>query len=84
MNRINVNETVAITELGFNKKLVAYPRRMEFRGRVYEFVDAGLRCLVQSGGRMAQILTLSDGHSLYRLKSDASGGIWTLVSITND
>jgi hypothetical protein len=83
MNRITVNEQVAITKLGFKKNLSAYPRRMEFRGAVYEFIDAGLSCLIRSGEQIAQIVTLSDGQSLYRLRSDNQGGNWTLLSIMN-
>lgn len=76
-----INESVAITVLGFKSDLSAYPRRMEYRGRIYDFIDAGLRCLVRSGGRMSEILTLSDGQAYYRLRSDNHGGNWTLVSI---
>ena len=83
MNRITVNEQVAITKLGFKKNLSAYPRRMEFRGTIYDFIDAGLSCLVRSGEQIAQIVTLSDGQSLYRLRSDNHGGNWTLLSIMN-
>lgn len=81
MNRININEQVFITQVGFKKNLMTYPRRMEFRGSVYNFIDAGLNCLVRTGGHMAQIVTLSDGQSLYRLRSDNHGGNWTLLSI---
>jgi len=76
-----VNEAVAITTMGFKKNLSAYPRRMEFRGRVYEFIDAGLRCLVSRGSHTAEILTMSDGQSTFRLRSDNRGGNWTLLSI---
>ena len=81
MSRITINEQVAITKLGFKKDLSAYPRRMEFRGAVYDFLDAGLSCLVRSGEQIAQIIALSDGRSLYRLRSDNHGGNWTLLSI---
>lgn len=81
MNRITINEEVAITKLGFKKNLAAYPRRMEFRGSIYEFIDAGLRCLVGNGEQKAEIITLSDGQSFYRLRSDNHGGNWTLLSI---
>ncbi len=81
MNRIDVNEVVAITQLGFKKNLSAYPRQMEFRGRVYDFVDMGLSCLVRMGDRASQIITVSDGTSMYRLRSDNHGGNWTLLSI---
>lgn len=81
MNRVTINEQVAITELGFKKNLSAYPRRMEFRGKVYEFIDAGLSCLIRSGEQMAQVITLSDGQALYRLRSDNHGGSWTLLNI---
>lgn len=81
MNRVNVNEQVAITQMGFKKNLAAYPRRMEFRGTMYDFLDAGLRCLVKSGSNIAEIITLTDGKSQFCLRSDNHGGNWTLVSI---
>jgi len=54
---------------------------MEYKGGIYDFIDAGLRCLVRSGEQLAEIITLSDGNSLYRLRSDNHGGNWTLLSI---
>lgn len=81
MNRIAVNEQVAITQMGFKKNLAAYPRRMEYKGVVYDFLDAGLRCLVKTGEQMAEILTMTDGRKQYQLRSDNHGGNWTLVSI---
>lgn len=81
MNRVNINEQVAITQMGFKKNLSAYPRRMEFRGTIYEFLDAGLRCLINTGGRVAEVVTMTDGHNQFQLRSDNHGGNWTLVSI---
>lgn len=81
MNQTTINEKVAVTVMGFKKNLAAYPRRMEFRGAIYDFIDAGLRCLVKSGNQVTEVLTLSDGHAYYRLRSDNHGGNWTLVSI---
>lgn len=83
MNRIAINEQVAVTQMGFKKNLSAYPRRMEFQGNVYEFLDAGLRCLVRSGDRLAEILTMTDGQSHFQLRSDNHGGNWTLLSIVS-
>ena len=82
MTRITINEQVAVTQLGFKKNLAAYPRRMEYRGSVYQFLDAGLSCLIRTGEQMAQIITLTDGQSMYRLRSDNHGGNWTLLSIS--
>lgn len=81
MNRVTINEEIAVTKMGFKKDLAAYPRRMEFRGSIYDFIDAGVHCLIRSGGRMAEIVTMSDGQSFYRLRSDNHGGNWTLLSI---
>ncbi len=81
MNRVTINEQVAITSMGFKKNLSAYPRTMEFRGIAYNFIDAGLSCLVRSGEHIAHIVTLSDGKSIFRLRSDNHGGNWTLLSI---
>jgi hypothetical protein len=82
MNRVEINELVSVTAMGFKKDLAAYPRRMVYQGATYEFLDAGLRCLVRQGGRIAEILTLSDGRANFRLRSDNHGGNWTLLSIT--
>jgi len=81
MSQITINEQVAITQMGFKKNLAAYPRRMEFRGTIYEFLDAGLRCLVTSGAHAAEIITMTDGQRHFRLRSDNHGGNWTLLSI---
>ncbi|MFZ1250503.1 MAG: hypothetical protein WAR37_03615 [Candidatus Microsaccharimonas sp.] len=81
MNRVTINEQVAITQMGFKKDLAAYPRRMEFRGTIYEFLDAGLRCLVRTGSQVAEVLTMTDGIKQFQLRSDNRGGNWTLVSI---
>lgn len=83
MNRISVNEQVAVTRMGFKKNLSAYPRRMEFRGVVYDFLDAGLRCLVSTGGHIAEIITLTDGKQNFQLRTDNNGGNWTLLSIAS-
>jgi hypothetical protein len=81
MNQININEQVTVTAMGFRKNLAAYPRRIEFRGATYNFIDAGLRCLVKNGGIMAEIITLSDGMADYYLRTDNRGGNWILISI---
>lgn len=81
MNRVNINEQVAITQMGFKKNLSAYPRRMEFRGTIYEFLDTGLRCLVKAGNQITEIVTMTDGQKQFQLRSDNHGGNWTLVSI---
>lgn len=81
MNSVNINEQVSITQMGFKKNLTTYPRRMEFHGTIYDFIDAGLRCLVSTGGRISEIITLTDGQSQFRLRTDNHGGNWTLLSI---
>lgn len=82
MKSVAINEQVAVTQVGFKKNLSAYPRRMEFRGSVYEFIDAGIRCLVRRGSQLSEIITLTDGRSEFRLRSDNRGGDWTLLSIS--
>lgn len=83
MEKILVNELVHVTSMGFKKDLsAAYPRRIEYQGSTIEFIDAGLRCLVRHGGRIAEVITLSDGVRNFRLRSDNRGGHWTLLSIT--
>jgi len=81
-NQTPINHTVTITAMGFGRDLRAYPRRMEYGGATYNFLDAGLRTIVRKGERIIQILTMSDGANDYRLRSDNQGGSWTLLSIS--
>lgn len=83
MNKVNINELVNVLTLGFKKDLTAYPRKIEYQGATYDFLDAGIRCIIKHGGRIAQIITLSDGQANFRLRSDNRGGNWTLLSITS-
>jgi hypothetical protein len=52
---------------------------MEFEGSTYDFLDAGIRTIIGSGGKVAQIFTMTDGMRDYRLRSD--NGSWTLLGI---
>lgn len=79
--KTTINTPVAITAMEFGRDMRAIPRRMEYAGRTYDFVDSGLRTVIRSGERMAQVLTMSDGQSDIRLRSDNHGGSWTLLSI---
>ncbi len=83
MSQIQINEQVVVTAMGFRKNLVSYPRRIEFQGITYNFIDAGLRCLIRNGGRLAEVVTLSDGKSDYHLRRDSPVGNWTLLSIAS-
>lgn len=83
MSQLQINEQVIVTAMGFRKNLAVYPKRIEFQGKSYSFIDAGLRCLIRSGSRIAEIITLSDGESNYRLRRDESGFGWTLLSIAS-
>lgn len=82
MTQHTINQPVTILTMGFKKNLAAYPREMEYQGKTYHFIDAGIRCVVGTGGRLSQILTLTDGQRHFRLSSDMRGGIWTLLSMS--
>jgi hypothetical protein len=79
---ITINSPVDVTAIGFGQDLRAYPRRIEFGGSSYNFLDAGLRTVIRKGSQVAQILTMTDGDSNYHLRTDNHGGSWTLLSIT--
>lgn len=77
-----INRPVDVTAIGFGRDLRVYPRRMEFGGTSYNFLDAGIRTVIKSGEHIAQILMMSDGTTDFRLRSDNHGGSWTLLSMT--
>lgn len=82
MKRTYVNKPVYISAIGFRKNLDSFPRRMEFDGNTYHFVDAGLRCLLRCGNYIAEFFTLSDGKSNYYLRIDNKNNTWMLLSIS--
>lgn len=77
-----INKPVIITSLGFRKGCFAYPRRMEYGGKSYDFIDAGLSCVVRQGEKLIQVLTMTDGHQQFKLRSDNRGGSWTLLTMS--
>ncbi len=81
-NTFTINSPVDVTAMGFGRDLRAYPRRIEFEGKSYSFIDAGLRTVIKSGERTRQILTMTDGAEEFCLRSDNHGGSWTLLSIS--
>lgn len=80
MSHITINSPINVTSLGFARGMRSFPRRIEFEGTTYDFVDAGLQATVSSGGHVKHIFTMSDGARDYRLRQDSGG--WTLLSMT--
>lgn len=79
-NSITINSPVDVTAVGFGRDMRSYPRRIEFEGTSYDFIDAGLRTVIRSGERIAQVFTMTDGARDYRLRND--GNRWTLLSMS--
>lgn len=84
-NRVSVNKEVAITAVYFGggAKLKSFPKRMEFDGQEYTFLNNGIRYLVEKGQTLIQLFDMTDGDANYRLKFDTGESTWTLVNITD-
>lgn len=82
--RVAINKEVAITAVYFHnsEQLKSFPKRMEFEGREYTFIETGLRYLIQKGQRLIQVFDMTDGHSEYRLRFDSDQKLWTLVDMS--
>ncbi len=57
-----------------------FPRRIELEGEQLNFLETGLRCLVQKGQEFVQIFNMSDGQKLYRLSFEPGNRTWKLLS----
>ena len=81
--RIAIEKEVVVPERYFKNEgqLNSFPRRMEFNGREYTFMD-GLRYLVHKGQQLVQIFDMTDGQRDYRLKFDDREHSWTLIDMT--
>lgn len=82
-NRVVVAREVLVPEVYFKDdgRLKTYPRRMEYEGREYTFMD-GLRYLVHKGQKMIQVFDMTDGARDFRLQFDDVRSSWTLVDMT--
>jgi hypothetical protein len=83
--RVAIEKEVIVPEVYFRNEgqLQTFPRRMEFNGREYTFMD-GLRYLVQKGQQLVQVFDMTDGLCDYRLHFDSTQRSWTLVDMSNN
>jgi hypothetical protein len=79
MNSKLINSPVSITAIGFGRNMVAIPKRMEWGGRTYCFIDRGIRIGIRRGETLASTVTMSDGERSFCLREH--GGAWTLLSV---
>lgn len=79
MTKKGINTPVEVTALRFGKNMARYPRRMEWKGRIYNFVDNGIRTTIRDGSSVSYTMTMSDGESTFCLRERA--GSWTLLSV---
>lgn len=78
-------QEVQVTALAFRsnpgkQRLESYPRRMVVDGREVNFVEQGMRYLVQKGQELISLFDVSDGQYQYRLRLDG-GNHWTLIGM---
>lgn len=78
-----INQNVTVTSVRFTSQFEQIPRRIEFGGRSYNFVDEGIRLSIKSGQRMTRLFDLSDGTQQFRLKREQDERNWQLVSISH-
>ena len=82
--RTSVNKEVTVTSMYFSRsrrQLQAFPKRIEFEGGEYTFVESGFHYLVKKGHRLVELFDMTDGINNYRLKFDNTDRIWTLVGM---
>lgn len=82
-----INEEVQVTGMYFksakpgDRHLKGYPKRMEYEGREYTFIESGLRYLIRKGQQLIEVFDMTDGTRDYRLKFEPSERSWTLVGM---
>ena len=75
----SINSPVSITAMAFGRNLQPIPRRMEWAGRTYQFIDRGIRVVSRRGESTMSTVTMSDGQQSFCLRQ--AGGSWTLLSV---
>lgn len=79
MTTNQINSPVSITAIGFGRNMEAIPKRMEWGGRTYQFIDRGIRVVARRGESVVSTVTMSDGSQSFCLRQH--GNTWTLVSV---
>jgi hypothetical protein len=79
MNSKLINSPVSITSIGFGRNMMTIPKRMEWGGRSYCFIDRGIRATIRRGENLATTVTMSDGERSFCLREQS--GSWTLLSV---
>ena len=78
-----VNKEVTVNSFYFTntQNFKSFPRQIELDGRNVTFAESGLRLLLRSGQRLAQLFDMSGAEdgSTYRLKLENDH--WTLVGV---
>jgi hypothetical protein len=80
-----INQEVTVTSLYFRpsgtgaRHLKGYPKRMEYEGREYTFIESGFRYLLRKGQELCEVFDMTDGDRMYRLQFDPSAHVWTLI-----
>lgn len=82
--RKTINKEVNVTALYFRNKshLKSFPKRMEYEGQQYEFIESGLQYQITKDNQELRIFDMTDGSNNYRLRFDNGHLTWTLESIT--
>ena len=75
----SINSPVTVTAIGFGRDMQPIPKRMEWAGRTYQFVDRGIRIISRRGEQVASTVTMSDGAQNFCLRQ--TGGMWTLLNV---
>lgn len=81
INSFEQNE-IEVTSVYFKnstKGIESYPRSMVYAGKEYNFIEEGLRYLVETKDKLIKLFDVSDGQMLYRLRLDDNQ--WTLVGM---
>jgi len=76
-------QEVSVTSFYFTKGNArkSFPRRIELeQGTQINFVEEGLRCVIQKGQELLEIFNMTDGTNLYRLGFTPNNNSWRLLS----
>lgn len=75
-----INSPVSVTAMAFGRDMQPIPKRMEWAGRTYQFIDRGIRVVSRRGESSMSTVTMSDGSQSFCLRQ--TGSAWTLLSVS--
>lgn len=78
---VQINEPISVELIYDGKTRQVYPRRVGWRGRIYQIKTVGLHHLIKEGTTLLHVFSVTDGTTFFRLVFNTKNLHWKLTEV---